>query len=152
LDDILGEVPEVSERDLLGDEGLAYLRDSGMIDRGWLSLHKAKKILAVNTSIDRMDMSEAERRFFRLGLMSAVVDRIADIKFGPEVYCLKEPKRSHVIPHFVNCITTMINDVANIQDHDGTGPRSRVHLGDSRSGEMTTRSYPLRCPGGGRHN
>jgi hypothetical protein len=136
LESILGELPKVKEDDLLSDGALAYLRHSGMIDRGWLSLHKAKRVMALNTAIARLAMSPAERRFFQLGLMSALVDRIADIKFGPEVYCLEQPKRSHVLPHFVNCIMTMIDDLAKIHSHDSKGARSEVYLGDSRERDM----------------
>jgi hypothetical protein len=141
LDDILRTVAADENEELLSDDAaLAYLRESGMIERGWLSLHKAKKILTINAAINQIEMNSAERRFFHLGLMSAVVDRIADIKFGPEVYCLKHPKRSHVIPQFVECIELMIDDVRKVQQCKDTRARSTVHLGDSREANILKRA------------
>jgi len=137
LDDVLDEFESIQQSDeVCGDAALAYLRESGMIERGWLSLHKARKVLALNAAIETVQMSGAERRFFHLGLMSAVVDRIADIKFGPEVYCLKQPKRLHVIPHFTECITTMIDDIENVRRAEGMHAQTEVHLGDSRRSDV----------------
>jgi DNA methylase len=141
LDDVLAEFDDVLDSDALtNDEALAYLRESGMIERGWISLHKATKVLALNESIERVEMSAAERRFFHLGLMSAVVDRIADIKFGPELYCLKTPKRSQVVSNFVECIDIMIDDVASVRRNYSKVAPSHVHLGDSRQREVLKRA------------
>jgi hypothetical protein len=133
LDEVLDEMVTIECDDLVAsDLALAYLQESGMIERGWLSLHTAKKILALNAAIKHTEMKPAERKFFRLALVSAVVDRIADIKFGPEVYCLKSPKRTHVIHSFVDAIDMMIADLAGARQSESSRVKSDVHLGDSR--------------------
>jgi hypothetical protein len=140
LDTILRDAAVVEENDLLcTDAALTHLRESGMIERGWISLHKAKKVFAINLAIHCTKMTESERRFFHLGLMSAVVDRIADIKFGPEVYCLKTPKRSHVTPQFVDCIEIMINDIKEVIRHRSRG-KTQVYQGDSREQDVLKRA------------
>ena len=141
LEDVLDEYEAIQDDDVLCDDtALTYLQESGMIERGWLSLHKAKKVLSLNAAIEALDMTAAEQRFFHLGLMSAVVDRIADIKFGPEVYCLKTPKRTHVLPHFIDCIATMIGDVEDVRRVKEARAPSQVHLGDSRETEVLKRA------------
>lgn len=135
LDTILADVlAAVScfEQELLDDAALAYLRDSGMIERGWLSLHKAKKILTIDAAIKQVPMEPAERQFFRLALMSAVVGRIADIKFGPEVYCLRDPKRTHVVHSFTKAVAMLIEDIAKIRASNVPSMQSSVFLGESR--------------------
>src|SRR5258708_37704928 len=91
LDRILNAATRIEEKaTFASDAALQYLRESGMIDRGWLSLHKAKKVLALRAAIQKLAVTPAECRFFNLALVSALVGRIADIKFGPEVYCLPQ--------------------------------------------------------------
>jgi hypothetical protein len=133
LENIIDDAGDLVESDLVeADPALAYLRSSGMIDRGWLSLHKAKRILALNAAIKRAQVNSYERKFFRLALVSAVVDKIADIKFGPEVYCLKIPKRTQVFGSFVETTNTMIEEVRDIRITRSGATKSNVVLGDSR--------------------
>jgi hypothetical protein len=124
------------------DVALNYLRDSGMIDRGWLSVHKAKKILALHAAIRKTEMKPAERRFFELAAVSALVSRIADIKFGPEVYCLGKPKRSPVKRSFVNLVETMISDLEHAREWTRSHVRSSIFLGDSRRSDVLQRAVP----------
>jgi DNA methylase len=121
---------------------LDYLRTSGMIDRGWISLHKARKLMALRWSIRNTRMQKEYRDFFHLALVSAVVSRIADIKFGPEVYCLPEPRRLPVISSFVEVAEMMIADMQYARDLDANSTAARVQLGDSRSPEVLKAAAP----------
>ena len=137
LRDILDEAEAVENADLVAkDPGLDYLQKSGMIVRGWLSLHKAKRILAVSTAIKRVELRPSEAEFFHLALVSAVVNRIADIKFGPEVYCLENPKRTPVIGSFVDVAESMIADIEKLRGQNSTRARSTIFLGDSRQSDI----------------
>lgn len=111
---------------------LAYLRDSGMIERGWLSAHKARKVLALRAAIRQTTSSTPYRNFFHLALISAVVSKIADIKFGPEVYCLATPKRSPVTRSFADVADLMIRDLAHVKGLADGLTTAKVFLGDSR--------------------
>jgi hypothetical protein len=126
---------------LADDASLRYLRDSGMIERGWLSLHKAKRVVALRSAIERVRMKVVERNFFNVALISAIVGRIADIKFGPEVYCLSTPKRTRVWESFVSFVETMISDVESARDF-ARGGGSSVLLGDSRKACVLRAAVP----------
>lgn len=124
------------------DLALEYLKSSGMIERGWLSLHKAKAILGIRAAIDAITMKPAQRSFFKLALVSALVGRIADIKFGPEVYCLSEPRRTAVVPSFRRLASTMIEDIENNRELSRRHIGSDVVLGDSRQAGLLKRVAP----------
>ena len=109
------------------------LSDSGMIDRGWISAHKAKKLISLLSAIDTICTSQAHKDFFRLALVSATVRQIADIKFGPELYCLRRPKRLHVFPSFLKMTNSMIDDLASVRGQENLTTESRVFLADSRN-------------------
>lgn len=146
LRELLEEVVDCScecelESDLGNDAALLYLRNSGMIDRGWLSLHKAKKIIAIRSAISRVVMKRDEQKFFSLALVSAIVSRIADIKFGPEVYCLSQPRRTNVRSSFVNLANTMISDMETSRALDQSG-RASVVYGDARRVDILKRAAP----------
>src|ERR1700692_109153 len=69
LADVLDVAGGFEENDVLSnDSALTYLRESGMIERGWLSLHKAKKILAIDAAIKHVARRPTERKFFHLAL------------------------------------------------------------------------------------
>ena len=121
---------------------LKYLQASGMIERGWLSLHKAKIVLSVRTAIERTPMSRESRAFFSLALISAVVSRIADVKFGPEVYCLPEARRLPAIASFVEVAEMMIGDMDYARSLGNSATSARVILGDARSAEALATAAP----------
>jgi DNA modification methylase len=121
---------------------LRYLRASGMIERGWLSLHKAKIVLSIRTAIERTPMSPKSRAFFNLALISAVVSRIADVKFGPELYCLREARRLPAIASFVKVAEMMIGDMDYARSLGNSAISARVMLGDARSAEALTTAAP----------
>lgn len=111
---------------------LRYLSESGMINRGWISRGKAKKAVALLGSIDAACPSQPYRNFFRLALANAIVRRIADVKFGPEIYCLRRPKCLHVFVSFRKTVEHMINDLVRVKEQVGVGAKAKVFLGDAR--------------------
>ena len=125
-----------------GHAALQYLKNSGMIDRGWLSLYKARKVLALRVAVQDTPMRPIERRFFKLALISALVSRIADIKFGPELYCLSKPKGTAVKRSFVDLVSTMISDVERTRSLECSSVSARVIQGDSRSRNVLSRAVP----------
>jgi hypothetical protein len=142
LEDILKIADRIQCSGSVSDDvALNYLRESGMIDRGWLSLHKARKVVTLRLAIEEAQMKPQERKFFRLALISAVVDRIADIKFGPEVYCV-EPKRTHVLTSFINASEMMIDDLENAKRLRRSSVESSAFLGDSRRSETLETAVP----------
>ncbi len=118
--------------DLTRHEALQYLTKSGMITRGWISSLKARKVIALLLAIEATCVSPASKQFFLLALLSAVVRKIADIKFGPEVYCLKKRRRKKVVASFLWYARMMIGDLYKVRGRLDSRVRSKVILGDSR--------------------
>jgi DNA modification methylase len=113
-------------------ETLNFLSNSGMIDRGWISAYKVKRILSLIGAFDDQCTSRVHRDFFRLALVSALVQHIADIKFGPEVYCFHPPKCQPVFRSFLRVARSMIDDLDKIRRLETSNVESRVFLADSR--------------------
>jgi DNA modification methylase len=113
-------------------ETLRYLFNTGMMKRGWISAYKVKRVLSLMGALDALCTSRAHRDFFRLALVSALVQHIADIKFGPEVYCLALPKRQPVFNSFLRVTRSMINDLKKIRQQTRAVVETRVFLADSR--------------------
>ena len=142
LADILEIADKIQDsRIVSNDVALNYLRESGMIDRGWLSLHKALKVVTLRLAIEQTPLKPVERKFFRLALISALVGRIADVKFGPEVYCT-EPKRTHVRTSFVDYAEMMIDDLENARKWRCSTVESSILLGDSRRSDVLKAAVP----------
>jgi DNA modification methylase len=114
------------------NETLNFLSSSGMIDRGWISAYKARRVLSLMNAFDTLCTSRAHSDFFRLALVSALVQHIADIKFGPEVYCLSRPKRQPVFNSFLRVAQSMIEDLIRIRREKNPHVETRVLLADSR--------------------
>jgi DNA modification methylase len=139
----------VSTADLLAqqyksgsDLTLKYLIDSGMIERGWLSFHKAKKVIDLRSAIELLNLKPSVKKFFNLALISAVIDHIADIKFGPELYCLSSPKRAQVKKSFVDTAERMIDDIEEARSSGIRGAPANIITGDSRDHGVLRRAVP----------
>ncbi len=140
---ILQTSEQIEKKEIVSNDiALQYLRESGMIDRGWLSDHKARKVVAIRLAIEQIAMKPPQRKFFRLALISAIVDKIADIKFGPEVYCLPQPKRTQVQASFQETVNTMIGDLARAAPHLRQTASSKIFEGDSRQEALLTKAVP----------
>ena len=133
LELIIVQADRIFENKLIeNDPALLYLKNCGMIDRGWLSFYKAKKLVSLRAAIKALNMKREEHEFFMLCLISASVYRIADIKFGPEVYCLTKPRRSSVNGSFETQARLMIADVGQAIESQNEKKSALVCLGDSR--------------------
>jgi hypothetical protein len=133
LDRIVAQVNTRSAHaDALESTALAYLQASGMIERGWVSYHKAKIVLQVKSAIDTVRMSPQFREFFYLALISALVNKIADITFGPEVYVVK-PRRAPALPSFTGFAEQMIADLRATRSWDIGASGTSIILDDSRN-------------------
>lgn len=122
---------------------LRYLQTSGMIERGWLSLHKARIVLSIRRAIREVTMAGAHRNFFLLALISAVVNKIADVKFGPELYCVP-PRRLPAMQSFVEMAELMIAEMNFARSLRNTS-ESTIYLSDSRSKDTFAQAVPSRA-------
>ena len=114
------------------DPIISYLRDSGMIDRGWIVDTVAARAVGIKRWIDRTISSRPIRRFFMLALIACVVKDLSNVKFGPELYCVATPTQA---PDALECLierlTMMVSDLESLGSRKMV---SEVRLGDSRDG------------------
>jgi hypothetical protein len=133
LDRIVPQVNAPStQADAVSSGSLVYLEASGMIERGWVSHHKAKIVLQIKYAIDAVRMPQQYREFFQLALISALVNKIADIKFGPEVYVV-EPRRIPALASFISFAEQMIADLKATRPWVANESSTSIMLGDSRN-------------------
>lgn len=109
-----------------------YLRTSGMIKRRWISSHKAQRVVTLASAIQEVCTQPSIQGVFLLALASSTVRRIADIKFGPEVYVRSTPNRHRVDFSFIANVNAMLEDLRDVNHKDQTWPTSTVLLGDAR--------------------
>ncbi len=109
-----------------------HLLKSGMIRRGWISARKSIVVIALLEAIDRVCPKGFYLEFFHLAVASALVRKIADVKFGPELYCLKTRKRTRVISSFSHTVRSMSGDLKSISSSYDLSTRSKVMYGDAR--------------------
>lgn len=143
LPEIIAVAHRIGTRDphrFINHPTFSYLNRSGMIARGWLSITKALKLLALDEAIRLRCAFPSHRAFFRLALLSAMVRQIANIKFAPEVYCLSKPKRRRVFTSFRRTADRMIKDLAYIHLNHRDSVGAHVLTGDSRHCDDLLRS------------
>lgn len=119
------------------DPIFSYLTSSGMIERGWIQEDVAKKAIAIKRWIDQSIPPAELYRFFLLGLLTSVVKDVADVKFGPELYCVPQPQEP---PDVMTCYTSRLETmVADLENGCLPNKAGRICLGDSRDA-ITLRS------------
>jgi hypothetical protein len=119
------------DKSVLLDSTYLYIKDSGMIRRGWINVSPLKKALAIKQAIDNLNTNYKYKNIFKLALLAEVVFNSSNMKFGPEIYCKKSNKRPNVFTGFSNLIEIMISDIEKVTTIKG--PSSVVIQGDSRA-------------------
>lgn len=107
-----------------------YIIDSGMIERKWISSLPFYKSIALREDIVS-NAPAAYRDVLLLTLTSLLVTDIANIKFGPELYCVKAKDDVDVATLFERNIAKIVHDLKTVQDIRNPG-EARVISGDSR--------------------
>ena len=114
------------------DPIVSYLRDSGMIDRGWITGSVAVQAAAIKRWIDDAILSQEVKRFFMLALIASVVRDLSNVKFGPELYCVTPPEEQ---PDVASSILARLQRMeADLQSCYFPSEIGQVRLGDSRDG------------------
>jgi DNA modification methylase len=118
-------------RDNARSSAYKYLRDSGMVDRGWISAVPLRHALALKEAIYRASPNAACRDAFLLALVANLSTKIGNMKYGPEIYC-GPPKRSvDVWKIFQANVLQMVKDLC-IADNAELAT-ARVLKGDARN-------------------
>jgi hypothetical protein len=112
------------------DTTYAYIKDSGMISRGWISPLPLRRAIAIKYAIAELRTTQRYRDALLLALISEVVGSASNVKFGPELYC--GPKKSDwdVFGGFWTRVKTMAKDLNLVK---GRGAKCTVLDGDARN-------------------
>jgi len=123
------------------DPTLAYLRKSGMLERGWIDENIAVTLVEMKNWIRDNIPDHKIKRLFTLALISSAVKDLSNTRFGPELYCvppknpLPDPKAA-VVARIVAMADDLESNLGAECSH-----RSKVQVGDSRDGR-TLRAIP----------
>jgi len=96
---------------LKSDPTYRYIRESGMLERAWISGKRLLDVVAVKKAIQEINAPRTIQRALELGLMHEFVHRASNVRFGPELYCGKARNGVNVLDDFLARITRMEDDL-----------------------------------------
>jgi hypothetical protein len=117
------------------DPTYQYIRESGMLARGWISARPLRKVIEIKRCIQETRTTAAYKNALTVILMDTTVRSAANVKFGPELYCGAAKFDIDVFKLFARRLTTMSADL-RLARQSGTFPSAIVVEGDSRDCEQ----------------
>lgn len=108
-----------------------YFVKSGMLKRGWMSETPFYKTLALKKAVKSLGAPQDYEDLLLLGFVAVVVESIANVSFGPELYVVSTKADADVRGAFKSKIEAMACDLESVTDLVKVGT-STVFLGDSR--------------------
>ena len=112
------------------DNTYCYLKESGMLDRGWINTKPLTSALAIKRAISRVQGPARYRNLLTLALLDTVVQEASNVRFGPEVYVGRNRTAPRVLDAFASRVLVMASDLDILP---GAQPSCRVLRGDSRN-------------------
>ena len=118
---------KIIEKSAIGQE----FERSGMVDRGWISQIPLAKTLLVREAICEHIPEPEYRDLFLLALASVLVSDVANVRFGPEIYCVKPKPEVLVSEAYARKLDKIHLDLRSLS-HSTKYVRPLVVEGDSR--------------------
>lgn len=112
------------------DQTYVYLENSGMIERGWISLQPLWKALAIKACIGKLRTSSKYKNALTLALIAEVTHGASNVKFGPELYCGDSRVDHDVLSGFCKRVLQMTEDLDRVTKIEAG--IAQVVLGDAR--------------------
>jgi DNA modification methylase len=116
-----------------------YLRDSGMIQRGWISAVPLRHALALKEAIYKASPNAACRDAFLLALVANLSTKIGNMKYGPEIYRYRNRRSVDVWQIFRTNVLQMIKDLCVAENAKLVA--ARVLRGDARNCSSLLKRY-----------
>lgn len=116
---------------LCNDPTFLYLKETGMIERGWISHNPLVQSLALKRAIGDLHTSTSYKNALLLALIAEVVDGASNVKFGPELYCGPPRGDCDVLAGFIDRLEMMAFDLKTVKNISNYGT-AEVLFGDSR--------------------
>jgi hypothetical protein len=108
-----------------------YLRDSGMIERGWISAVPLRHALALKEAIYKASPNAGCRDTFLLALVADLSTKIGNMKYGPEIYRYRNRRSVDVWEIFRKNVLQMVKDLCIAENAKLAA--ARVLRGDARN-------------------
>lgn len=117
-------------KDVRADSTNTYLRESGMVDRGWITQQRLDDTVALKRAILEVARGHPSKKALLLAAMNEFVFTASNVRFGPELYCGK-PRNGRVIDAFLAKVAQMTDDLGATK----TCPPAKIVIksGDSRT-------------------
>ena len=108
-----------------------YFVQSGMLKRRWISEIPFYKVLAAKRAITSLDAPQEYQDLLLLALVAAIVENVANISFGPELYVVSPKDDADVRGAFESKVEAMASDLESASTLARVGA-TRVLSGDAR--------------------
>ncbi len=116
-----------------------YLVRSGMVGRRWIDEIPFYISLALLSQIKRLDAAPQYIDLLKMSLAACIVETVANVRFGPEIYVVKDSGSHDVIGAFKAKVANIISDLQVVAELGRVG-RCVVLQGDSRECDQLVRS------------
>jgi hypothetical protein len=103
---------EGSNRKYESDPSSKYLESAGLINRGWISRKPLQRALAIKRGISCLRTTSNYRDALFLALLSELVTGTANIRFGPELYCVEKKRDHDVFSGFAKRVKQMATELS----------------------------------------
>lgn len=109
-----------------------YLVDSGMLKRGWIDEIPFLISIALLIEIKKLNARQEYTRALKVILASCIVETVANVRFGPELYVVKGSGVYDVLSAFRSKANSVANDLRSVAEIEKPGDTT-VLEGDSRN-------------------
>ena len=99
------------------DPTYRYMSNSGMLKRGWISTKRIYDVIALKKAILELRADSSLENALLLGLATELVQRISNMRFGPEIYCGPLRKGIRTCDVFSERVDQMVTDLENLDRH-----------------------------------
>lgn len=108
-----------------------YIVESGMLARQWIDEVPFYVSIALLTAIKQLDADPSLIDLLKLALASCIVESVANVRFGPEIYVVKGSGSHDVLGAFTAKVRSIADDLTLVRGLERAGT-SLVLEGDSR--------------------
>lgn len=127
----ISDVDGLKEDLLASSPEAQYFIASGMLAKKWLSEIPFYKTVLLLNEIKRAKISKEIQNTLKLAVAAILVETVANISFGPELYISGEQKDADVLGAFSAKVAKMATDLEAAQA-SSVHSQTHVFLGDSR--------------------
>ena len=115
-----------------------HFNSSGMVERGWISELPLLKAIYLKQEIESQVGTGRHRDLLMVALASTTVADGANVKYGPEIYCVAPKIDADLVTLWAQKVDVMAHDLDLARLRPQTGRTSVLH-GDARKSDVVLR-------------